>query len=104
MARTYNKSSNAKPVTAKSVQEPEKASEIREEKGVQIHKVKATAPVTQESRELSKKKTSAKTVISAPDKDVLQKIVYQPSAQILTREVDPSESFGIGDDMPIYYL
>ena len=43
-------------------------------------------------------------VITAPEGEVMKTIVYQPSAQILTREAGPNESFGVGDDMPIYYL
>ena len=47
---------------------------------------------------------AAKTVIAAPKEDVMKKIVYQKSAQILERAAEPNERFGLGDAMPIYYL
>ena len=88
MARTYNKSRNTKPASAKSVQTaPEKMAEVKKA---------APAPVKHEA--------PSKTVIAAPEKEVLRQIVYQPSSQILTREVGSDEAFAIGDDMPIYYL
>lgn len=43
-------------------------------------------------------------VIEAPEEQMMKQIVYEPSSQILTRDVKPNESFGVGDDMPIYYL
>lgn len=87
MARTYNKSINAKET--KPAAEPKAAPVAKRT----IASAKADAPEKQ-----------AASVIAAPDEAVMQKIVYQPSAQILTREVGPNESFGVGDSMPIYYL
>lgn len=84
MARTYNKSKNVKTAPAKSAPAAEEKTAV----------VKPAPP----------KAAPAKAVIAAPDKEVVKQIVYQPSAQILTRDVDASETFAIGDDMPIYYL
>ncbi|MBQ7584573.1 MAG: hypothetical protein IJT24_08170 [Lachnospiraceae bacterium] len=93
MARTYNKPGSAKAAAPKTAETPAEKTEARPAAPAVK---KAAAPVKQEA--------PAKSVIAAPDKEVIKKIVYQPSAQILTREADPSETFGVGDDMPIYYL
>ena len=89
MARTYNKPGSIK---AKPVQ----AEEAAEAKPIAPVIKKASAPVSPEA--------PAKSVIAAPSKEVVKQIVYQPSSQILTRDAAPDETFGIGDDMPIYYL
>ena len=96
MARTYNKnrSGNTNTISEKSTQTPQTVSVAAEK----------AAPVVKKVSEPVKKTAPAKSVIAAPDNKVMQQIVYQPSAQILTREVGPNESFGVGDDMPIYYL
>lgn len=43
-------------------------------------------------------------VIAKPEAAVMERIVYQKSAQILERAAEPNERFGLGDAMPIYYL
>ena len=91
MARTYNKPGSAK---VKPVQT--ETDITAEEKPLAPVIKKASAPVSPEA--------PAKSVITAPAKEVVKQIVYQPSSQILTREAAPDETFGIGDDMPIYYL
>ncbi len=47
---------------------------------------------------------TAGSVLAAPDPAVARQVVYQKSSQILTRDAEPNETFGIGDDMPVYYL
>ena len=54
-------------------------------------------------------KTTAKTkavtaskVISGTSKEVMQMIEYQKSDQVLDREPEENETFGVGDAMPIY--
>ena len=92
MARTYNKPGSAPADASETLQEKKAA-----EKTAVVRPVKkVSAPVRQE--------TTEKTVIAAPDEKLMEKIVYQPSSQILTRDTETNESFGIGDDMPIYYL
>ena len=56
-------------------------------------------------------KTTAKTkavtaskVISGTSKEVMQMIEYQKSDQVLDREPEENESFGVGDAMPIYFF
>lgn len=56
-------------------------------------------------------KTTAKTkavtaskVISGTSKEVMQMIEYQKSDQVLDREPEENETFGIGDAMPIYFF
>ena len=53
-------------------------------------------------------KTTAKTkavtaskVISGTSKEVMQMIEYQKSNQVLDREPEENETFGVGDAMPI---
>lgn len=92
MARTYNKSGTAK--------------EVKAAEAPQVRKTPTEKHASHTSNETPSpaKQETAKSVIASPDKKVMQQIVYQPSAQILTRDVAPNESFGVGDDMPIYYL
>ena len=56
-------------------------------------------------------KTTAKTkavtaskVISGTSKEVMQMIEYQKSDQVLDREPEENETFGVGDAMPIYLI
>lgn len=56
-------------------------------------------------------KTTAKTkavtaskVISGTSKEVMQMIEYQKSNQVLDREPEENETFGVGDAMPIYFF
>ncbi len=56
-------------------------------------------------------KTTAKTkavtaskVISGTSKEVMQMIEYQRSDQVLDREPEENETFGVGDAMPIYFF
>ncbi|MBQ8956595.1 MAG: hypothetical protein IJ075_06470 [Lachnospiraceae bacterium] len=100
MARTYKKAAKteaapapAKPAISVEPVSSEKAAEPQ-----------STVTKTQVKPSVKAPAKAADSVISSPDKSVMQKIVYQPSSQILTREVGPDETFGIGDDMPIYYL
>ena len=57
------------------------------------------------------KRTTAKTkavtaskVISGTSKEVMQMIEYQKSDQVLDREPEENETFGVGDAMPIYFF
>ncbi len=98
MARTYNKS-GSKTGTASPKQT---AAESAVKKAAVSTAAKETA-AKPSAREKVKEPLS-KAVMAAPEEQVMKKVVYQQASQILTREVDPSESFAIGDDMPIYYL
>lgn len=56
-------------------------------------------------------KTTAKTkavtaskVISGTSKEVMQMIEDQKSDQVLDREPEENETFGVGDAMPIYFF
>lgn len=56
-------------------------------------------------------KTTAKTkavtaskVISGTSKEAMQMIEYQKSDQVLDREPEENETFGVGDAMPIYFF
>ncbi len=88
MSTTKNNTTKAKnttaPATAKKAAPAPKAAEVKAE-------AKAEAKV-------------ANSVIAAPQEEVMRKVVYQESSQILKRDAAPGETFGIGDSMPIYYL
>lgn len=96
MARTYNKSGSKAKTPA--VRPAEKKTVPAPETVVTESVVKEEKPARPKSANTKPKQTSAPTSKPAGS------IVYQPSSQILTRAVDPSETFAIGDDMPIYYL
>ena len=44
----------------------------------------------------------ASAVVEATSEQVMKQIVYQKSAQVLDREPEVNETFGIGEAMPIY--
>ena len=47
---------------------------------------------------------TASKVISGTSKEVMQMIEYQKSDQVLDREPEENETFGVGDAMPIYFF
>lgn len=94
MARTYNKSGSKTKSAASADSAVKKAVPVAEKKEA-VAKSEAGGKA---------KEPVKKAVMAAPEKQVMKQVVYQPASQILTREVDPSESFSIGDDMPVYYL
>ena len=50
------------------------------------------------------KSVAAAKTVAAPDKAVLNQIVYQTSSGMLSRDAKPNEKFGLGDAMPVYYF
>lgn len=88
----------AKPAEAAKAPEAEVKTEVKTE--VKKTEVKA-APAKKPAAKAPVKKTA---VITGTSKQVMDKIVYQPSSQLLERDAEPNESFYIGDDMPIYYF
>ncbi len=50
------------------------------------------------------KAVTASKVISGTSKEVMQMIEYQKSDQVLDREPEENETFGVGDAMPIYFF
>lgn len=47
---------------------------------------------------------ASSAVISGTSEEVLKTIVYQQSAQVLDREPEMNEIFGVGEAMPIYFF
>lgn len=45
-----------------------------------------------------------KTVVAAMSEQVVKQVESQKNSQILDREADKNECFGIGDAMPIYFF
>ena len=73
-------------------------------------KAAANTSVSKETKRTTAK-TTAKTkavtaskVISGTSKEVMQMIEYQKSDQVLDREPEENETFGVGDAMPIYFF
>ena len=66
--------------------------------------------VSKETKRTTAKTTSktkavtASKVISGTSKEVMQMIEYQKSDQVLDREPEENETFGVGDAMPIYFF
>ena len=63
--------------------------------------VKKTAPKKTATKKPAAVKDAA--VIAATNEQVMEKIVYQSSSQMLDRDAEPNESFYVGDDMPVYF-
>ena len=55
--------------------------------------------VSEEKQEVT---VAASSVVAATSEQVMNQIVYQKSAQVLDREPEANETFGIGEAMPIY--
>lgn len=56
------------------------------------------------ARKTTAKKAAVKKVELSPVKELMDEIVYQESSQVLNRDAEMNETFGIGDSIPIYYL
>lgn len=90
--------------------EPAKVEEVKIE-APKAETVKEKAPKTEVKKTTPKKKAVKKpaavkdtAVIAATNEQVMEKIVYQSSSQMLDRDAKPNESFYVGDDMPIYFF
>ena len=66
---------------------------------------KASAKKTTTKKAAPKKEeaaVAASAVVEATSEQVMKEIVYQKSTQVLDREPEMNETFGIGEAMPIY--
>ena len=65
---------------------------------------KEAAPKKALAKKTASKKeaVAASTVVAATNEQVMNEIVYQKSSQVLDREPEANETFGIGEAMPIY--
>jgi hypothetical protein len=68
-----------------------------------MERASKAAPKKTTAKKTTAKKTVTENVIAAPSPEVLDAIVYQESSQVLNRDAEPNEGFGVGDSMPIYY-
>lgn len=69
---------------------------------------KTTASKTKKTttRKTTAKKTTTKVtsaVVAGTSEQVMQAIEYQKSSQVLDREPEMNETFGVGESMPIYF-
>ena len=72
-------------------------------KGSMARASKETKRTTAKTTAKTKVVTASK-VISGTSKEVMQMIEYQKSDQVLDREPEENETFGVGDAMPIYFF
>ena len=69
---------------------------------------KTTASKTKKTttRKTTAKKATTKvtsSVVTGTSEQVMQAIEYQKSSQVLDREPEMNETFGVGESMPIYF-
>ena len=68
----------------------------------------AAKPGTQQTKgkEPAVKETAVKTssVVTGTSEEVMEMIEYQKSSQVLDREPEANEIFGVGEAMPIYFF
>lgn len=65
----------------------------------------ASAKRTTAKKTAPKKETSVTaSVVGATSEQVMREIVYQKSSQVLYREAEVNETFGVGEAMPIYFF
>lgn len=76
-----------------------RASKAADNTSVSKEKKRTTAKTTAKT-----KAVTASKVISGTSKEVMQMIEYQKSDQVLDREPEENETFGVGDAMPIYFF
>ena len=76
-----------------------KASKAADNTSVSKETKRTTAKTTAKT-----KAVTASKVISGTSKEVMQMIEYQKSDQVLDREPEENETFGVGDAMPIYFF
>ena len=84
-----------------------RASKAADNTSVSKETKRTTAKTTAKSTAKTTAKTKAVTaskVISGTSKEVMQMIEYQKSDQVLDREPEENETFGVGDAMPIYFF
>ena len=63
-----------------------------------------TAAKTTATKTTAKTKATTSKVISGTSEEVMHMIEYQKSNQVLDREPEENETFGVGDAMPIYFF
>ena len=80
-----------------------RASKAADNTSVSKETKRTTARTTAKTTAKTKAVTVSK-VISGTSKEVMQMIEYQKSNQVLDREPEENETFGVGDAMPIYFF
>ena len=96
------------------------AEEVKAEAAVVAEPVKKTAAAktttakkttASKTKKTTTRKTTAKkattkvtsSVVAGTSEQVMQAIEYQKSSQVLDREPEMNETFGVGESMPIYF-
>ena len=80
-----------------------RASKAADNTSVSKETKRTTARTTAKTTAKTKAVTASK-VISGTSKEVMQMIEYQKSNQVLDREPEENETFGVGDAIPIYFF
>lgn len=114
-SKAAGKKSDTKAVVIANVEEKVVEAVVTEnateEKAVEEKTVeKKTAPKKTTAKKTTKKATlkeepvASSAVVAATSEQVMKQIVYQKSAQVLDREPEVNETFGVGEAMPIYFF
>ena len=93
------KAVTTEPATAEAVEVKETA-----KKTTTARTKRTTAKKTATKTTAKKAEVTASSVITGTSKEVLQAIEYQKSYQVLDREPEENETFGVGEAMPIYFF
>lgn len=110
-AEVKTQKENKEAVQAKAADEIKAASGIKDAQGAGEETAKKTTETKKASgakrgtgTKKAAKKTATAHVVAAPSPEVLDKIIYQESSQVLNRDAEPNERFGVGESMPIYFF
>ena len=94
-----------KAAEATKVAEPVKADNAASKEAAKKVTAGAKRTTTRKTAAKAKNKTvTASTVVSGTSKEVMHMIEYQKSSQVLDREPEANETFGVGEAMPIYFF
>lgn len=108
MARASKAATNTaapKDTKAADTVKVEKAVSGETAKKTTAAKVKKTTTKKAVDKAMAKETSvAASAVIGGTSKEVLKAIEYQKSSQVLDREPEKNETFGVGEAMPIYFF
>ena len=105
MARASKAADQTSAPKATKVAEPVKADNAASKEAAKKATAGTKRTTTRKTAAKAKSKTvTASTVVSGTSKEVMQMIEYQKSSQVLDREPETNETFGVGEAMPIYFF
>lgn len=103
-SKAVDNTSVSKEIKETAVTEPVKADHVVTEEPIKKAAATGTKRTVTKKAAAKTKAVTASKVISGTSKDVMHMIEYQKSNQVLDREPEENETFGVGDAMPIYFF